>query len=368
MKETKEIIKASERIKQSGKTAALATIVKVVGSHYRKPGAKMLITRKRKTAGSISGGCFEVDLFERAQKVMETMQSVVVNYDTTSDDEIILGTGTGCGGQVKILIEPYPDENKINPIDFLKNCLDHKQKGIIATLFSIEGSLDLNVGDRCTLDEDYSLSADFKETSLIDSIKSDAKKIFNDSKSSNKTYNLTKGNVEVFFEYIKPPISLALFGAGDDAVPLATFARELGWDITVIDHRSSYATSERFPKADSIVVSDIDSVGNNIPLKTFTAAVILTHNFLNDLKLLKTLLPVSLKYLGLLGSRKRAKLLMEELHKQGLKSTDEQLRHFYYPAGLDIGSETPVEIALSIISEINTVLCNRQGSFLRNKK
>ena len=153
MKEIKEIIKASEKIKQSGETAVLATIVKVLGSHYRKPGAKMLINKKGKTAGSISGGCFEVDLFERAQKVMETKQPVVVHYDTTSDDEIILGTGTGCGGQVSILLEPYPHENKINPIDFLKNCLDQKQAGTIATLFSIEGSLDLNIGDRCTIDE-----------------------------------------------------------------------------------------------------------------------------------------------------------------------------------------------------------------------
>lgn len=368
MKEIKEIIKASERIKQSGETAVLATIVSVVGSHYRKPGAKMLITRERKIAGSISGGCFEVDLFERAQKVMETNLPVLLNYDTTSDDEIILGTGTGCGGHVKILLEPFPNNLKLNPVDFLKNCLEHKQKGIIATLFSIEGSPDLNVGDRCTVGEDYSISADFKETSLIDGIKSDAKKIFSDSKSSNKTYNLAQGNVEVFLEYIKPPMSLALFGAGDDAVPLVTLARELGWDVTVIDHRSSYAVSERFPKADSIIVSDLDSVGKNVPIKTFTAAVILTHNFLNDLKLLKTLLPVSLKYLGLLGSRKRAKLLIEELHKHGMKPTDEQLRHFYFPAGLDIGSETPVEIALSIISEINSVLCNRQGGFLRNKK
>jgi xanthine/CO dehydrogenase XdhC/CoxF family maturation factor len=183
-----------------------------------------------------------------------------------------------------------------------------------------------------------------------------------------KLYQLPKGEVEVLIEAIQPPVPLAIFGAGHDAMPLVHFAKELGWHVTVVDSRQSYATTDRFPLADAVVFSRTESIHSHITVDHHTVAVVMTHNYLQDRELLKTLLQSPLRYLGILGPKSRTERLLQELREQGVAPTEKHLLRLYSPVGIDIGADTPEEIALSIVAEIQAVLANRAGGLLRNRQ
>jgi xanthine/CO dehydrogenase XdhC/CoxF family maturation factor len=367
MKELRDLIKACESYEQTTGAAALATVVKVTGSHYRRPGARMLMTADGVRVGAVSGGCFDVDLQEHARKVIASGQPTLLSYDTTEEDDIIWGSGTGCGGKVLILMEPFPRPGKLNPLAFIRRCFHRHRTGVIATVFSLEGEASLELSDRLTFDAEET-SADFDDRDLKEAVVKDARAALESRRSLDKVYPVGDAKVEMFLEIVRPPVTLAVFGAGDDAVPLVSLARELGWEVTLIDHRPALATAERFPGADAIVVCETEEVPGKVALADFSAAVILTHNYLRDKELLKILLPTPVKYVGLLGARKRAEHLLQSLRKEETALTLEQLQRLHAPVGLDIGSEEPIEIALAIVSEIMAVLSGKAAGFLKDKK
>ncbi|MGZ5233213.1 MAG: XdhC family protein, partial [Burkholderiales bacterium] len=179
---------------------------------------------------------------------------------------------------------------------------------------------------------------------------------------------LGHGSVEVFLERIEPPTPLVVFGAGHDAIPVVRLAKELGWHVTLVDHRPAYATATRFPVADQIVLSTLADVGSKVMLTEATLALLMTHNYLRDLELLEMLLPSSVRYLGLLGPRRRTDQLLADLQQKGIEPTSDQLGRFYAPVGLDIGSEGPLEVALSVLSEMQAVMTRHPGSHLRDRQ
>jgi len=141
MKELKEIVSAYEEAEKEGKQAALATVVHLDGSAYRRPGARMLVTEDGKLTGAISGGCLEGDALRKAQLVMVQKKPMLVTYDTTDEDDAKLGVGLGCNGVISILIEPVNAEDKNNPIAFLKAILLKRQAAVLVTLFSLDKKL-----------------------------------------------------------------------------------------------------------------------------------------------------------------------------------------------------------------------------------
>ncbi len=166
----------------------------------------------------------------------------------------------------------------------------------------------------------------------------------------------------------EPPIFLLLFGAGADALPMTKIVSELGWQVTVHDHRPAFLTAERFPTARELVLQKVDG-----PLEPFnadnrTAAVIMTHNYGRDRKILPALLRSDVFYIGALGPKRRTEQLLEELASAGNDFSDKQLARLYAPVGLDIGADTPEGIALAIVGEIQSVLANRDGGHLRNRE
>ncbi len=357
MKEIQAIIAAFEQTKDQ--KIALATVIEVSGSTYRRPGAKMLMTASGTRIGSISGGCLEEDVFEQAQAVMASGKPAVVQYDTTSPDDIIWGLGLGCNGLVRVFIELLTP--LLNPVSFIAESWHQRQIGVIATVVNS----DTEIGKYLMLQQDGKVISELKF--IASSVLNDAHVALQNKKSRLKLYQLPQGEAEIFIEVIQPPVPLVIFGAGHDAQPVVDLAKALGWQVTVIDSRPDYAKRERFPTADAIIMSRPEQISKNVSLDSRTVAVVMTHNYLHDQEILRTLLQSAVGYIGVLGPKSRTQQLIKELQEEGINPTSEQLQRLYSPVGLDIGADTPEAIALSIIAEIQAILNHRGGGFLRNR-
>jgi xanthine/CO dehydrogenase XdhC/CoxF family maturation factor len=269
---------------------------------------------------------------------------------------------------VQVLIERLTPENEFNPMTFLAECLHRREVGVLATIFHIEGQIKAHVGTHLMLHQDGTIFSNIEDADLSADILEDVREVLDKNSSQVKLYPLRGGKAEVFLEAIHPPVSLVIFGAGDDAIPVVRLAKELGWYVTVIDSRPANATSERFPSADEVILSRPEIVNETVEIDNRTVAVVMTHNYLHDLEILKILLPSPVQYLGILGPKRRTEQLLLELQEQGIKLTEAQLHRLHGPVGLDIGADTPEAIALSIVAEIHAVLANRSGGLLRNRK
>ncbi|MBN3896443.1 MAG: XdhC family protein [Nostoc sp. NOS(2021)] len=367
MNELQAILEGFESSQKSGEITFLATVVKTEGSTYRRPGAKMLITNTGRMIGTISAGCLENDVFEHTQQRMSDGEPIVVTYDNTASEDILWGFGLGCNGIVQVLVERLERESTPNAIAFIQECFHKKHLGIIATVFAFEGTVNVKLGSRLLLYPNGKIITDIKDQNLIPSLIADAQAAFANQKSSGNNYQLPLGNAEVFIEVIQPPTPLVIFGAGYDAVPVAQFAQALGWDVTVVDCRANEATKERFPISCDVILSRREIVHKQVFIDDYTVAVVMTHNYLDDWEILKMLLPSPARYIGVLGPKLRTEKLLEDLSLQGMVYNTEQLKRLHGPIGIDIGADTPEGIAIAIIAEIQAVLTNRSGNFLRNR-
>jgi xanthine/CO dehydrogenase XdhC/CoxF family maturation factor len=365
MKELETIVIEAQRALESGKSVALATVVGIEGSAYRLPGARMLIVDGKWIAGSISGGCLEDDVVLRAAEALARNEALVTTYDTTSDDDIVFGVGLGCKGVITLLIEPVRPNQNVDFIGFAKSCLHDRVSGVAATLIRTQGSVNARVGSRVVAREGAVLS-DIGDAALARAVTGQLQRA--PEESSIARFDLPNGNAEVFIEHIEPPLPLVIFGGGHDAIPVARFAKALGWHVTVVDHRSAYVNAARFPDADRLVVCTPKDVPAQIPLSHDTLTLVMTHNYLRDRDLLELLLSSSVRYLGLLGPRKRTDQLLADLAEKNVQPTQGQLARLYAPVGLDIGSEGPAEVALSILSEMQAVTTRHRGGHLRERK
>ncbi|MBW4562757.1 MAG: XdhC family protein [Mojavia pulchra JT2-VF2] len=367
MNELNAILKAFKECQHNAEPAFLATIVNVKGSTYRRPGARMLMTQAGHMLGMISGGCLENDVFEHTRCSMLDGQPIVVTYDTTADEDIVWGFGLGCNGVVQVLIERLDTNDPLNPLAVINQCFCNQQPGIIATVFAVEGIANVKVGERLLLNTDSNVTSNIAEPALTAALIKDAQVALQNQRLSVNKYQLLSGSVDVLIELIQPPIQLIIFGAGHDAVPVAQFAKNLGWHVTIVDCRASEATKERFAMADEVILSRRDILHKQISVDERTIAVVMTHNYLDDLEILKILLPSPARYLGFLGPKHRTEKLLQDLRAEEINYTSEQLQRLHGPIGIDIGADTPEAIALSIIAEIQAVLTNRCAGFLKDR-
>jgi xanthine dehydrogenase accessory factor len=323
MKELEQILQLWESATANGDSAILATVVKTQGSSYRLPGARMLLTKLGQYAGSISGGCLEADLLKKAWWLTEKGPAVR-RYDTTSEGEITSDMfGLGCNGIVYVLLERIDAGCEI--LKLLRQVLAYRQPASIAHVFDPPEQ----VGRRLLLTENDTRLPQF-----------------------------TQGR-QVFVETLTPAIRLLIFGAGQDAIPLAGLAKYFGWQVFVTDGRSHYARKEKFPEADAVTVW---TKGSPPVVDHWTAAVIMTHSYSQDLEVLRELAPLPLRYLGLLGPHKRTVQLMEDADLNGKTPAS-----IHSPTGLDIGADGPHQVALAILAEIQATLNGRDGGALRNR-
>jgi xanthine/CO dehydrogenase XdhC/CoxF family maturation factor len=366
----KEIREILDRVSAfaADERGVLATVFDVRGSGYRLPGARMLILANGDTFGTVSGGCLEADLLERARRLMASGRAEVFTYDTTDDEDSVFSMNMGCRGVIRILLEPIGKENSL--LQAFKATLSNRERQAIATLVSAVTSGDVRVGSRMFYDPVHGHTSDNLPRFLTERSEP-GKKIEHFFASGREcdleTFQIPEGSFEFNFENVESPISLLIFGAGADAVPMARIASEMGWPVTVQDHRPAYLTAERFPSAEKRVLLNSDaSIGTPAP-DTRTAAVVMNHNYGRDREILAQLLPSNVFYIGMLGPKRRTEQVLEELAARGTSFTDLQMDRVYAPVGLDIGADTPESIALSIAGEIESVSRKRRGGHLRDR-
>jgi xanthine/CO dehydrogenase XdhC/CoxF family maturation factor len=367
MNEVRDIVLAFDEALKEGKQTALATVVHVQGSSYRRPGARMLVTEDGKLTGAISGGCLEGDALRKARLAMMQQKAMLVTYDTSDEDDAKLGVGLGCNGIIQILIEPINPESPAHAIGFLKSFLSNRQHAVLVTLFSLDYKAAPQLGTCLFLAEEGGLKGVVADKAMQAALEADALQALQTRKSVTKTYATPQNVLTGFVEVLKPAVSLVVVGAGNDAVPLTQMASILGWETTVVDGRANYATPGRFPVTQQVLVAKPEQVLPKLTLDEQTVLILMTHNYNYELALLRQLLPLHLPYIGVLGPKKKLDRMLDELREEGTHIGEEELKGIYGPVGLDIGAETSEEIALSILSEIKAVLSNRTGISLREK-
>lgn len=368
MKELQNILAQIRELKSSGGAAVLATVVDVQGSSYRLPSARMLILESGEFFGTVSGGCLEADVLERAKQVLKTGEPQVLTYDTRTNDESVFALNMGCRGVIRILLEPTPDNDFFA---FVADCFRTRLNGVVATVIDRKSAAGFAVGTRfSTLETDLILfnkqHTGFE--TLTPALRAAILDVFGIGQTRCQTFQTADGWVEFFIELIKPPLALVVFGAGADAVPLVRLAKDLGWFVTVVDHRSVYATPERFPGADQVSIARAEDLELDVIHDRNAVAVVMTHNFERDKRALRRALNGRFRYVGVLGPKRRTETLLQELANEGEIFSGEQLERLFAPIGLDIGADAPESIAVSIVAEIQAALSNRAGGFLKNRQ
>jgi xanthine dehydrogenase accessory factor len=367
MKEINDIIKAYDAARAAGKRMALATVVHVEGSSYRRPGARMLVTDDGQLTGAISGGCLEGDALRKALLAISQQKNKLVTYDTTDENDTSLGVQLGCNGIVHILFEPIDVNDQGHPVLLLKSVLEKRQTAVLITLFSLSARTGSQPGT-CFLHAQETHLAAGVPTDAHQQLLNEASLVAELKDSTFRRFQIGDQLLTGFVEYLPAPISLVIVGAGNDTIPLMEMAAILGWRITVVDGRASHATSQRFPKADQVLVAKASEVLTQVSVDSHTFFALLTHNYNYDLALLKALIDVEdCPYIGALGPRKKLERMYNDLRMEGIEVTDQQKSRIFGPIGLDIGAETAEEIALSIMAEIKAVINGRAGISLREK-
>jgi len=361
VKDLKTIVSEYQKIDYTKRKAALATVVKVRGSSYRSPGARMLIMDDGRWVGSISGGCLEGDALRKARKVMIDKTPMTVTYDTREESNQNLGIGLGCNGVIDVLIEPLDQEDKKNPVTLFNSLITSKEPVALATIFEAT----TGVGEKLLLTSTGEWSGDFSDVELKNKVQASLKNLFETKKSEAKKYQSQGRDAEVFIELIQPAVSLIIFGGGFDARPVSELAKSLGWTVSVTDECVAHIAPLFFPTADKLTLCQREFIDRDFNITPYTACILMSHNYEYDRDVLKKLLKTNTPYIGILGPRKRFDKMQSEFNAQGGTLNEQDFQRIHSPIGLDIGAEAPDEIAVSIIAEIQSKFSNRSGGFLK---
>ena len=365
MKEIKDIIKAYDLAVAAGKKTALATVVHVEGSSYRRPGARMLVTEDGLLTGAISGGCLEGDALRKALLAINEGKNKLVTYDTSDEDDARFGVQLGCNGVVHILFEPIHAGEPNNPLQLLKQLASQRSAAVLVSLFSLD-SRSLQPGlCMLALAGDNPIPALEVDPEIQRDLQEKTRRAFAESKSNTAHY---AGALTAYIEYIQPALSLFICGAGNDAIPLVAAAKLIGFDVTIIDGRQTHATVQRFPEANAVWVAKPGQALVQAHIDERTAFVLMTHNYNYDLEMLEGLSQTDCRYLGVLGPKTKLQRMYDDLQLRGVDCNEDRVRKVFSPVGLDIGAETAEEIAISIIAEIKAVFSDRNVQHLRDKK
>ncbi len=362
MSEITDVLQAIESLSAKGERMALATIVAVRGSTYRRPGARLLVPEDGAPIGNISGGCLEGDVADMARIVMDEGTVRLAGWDLTADDDAVWGLGLGCNGAIEVFIEPADEAAEV--AHALRAALEEERPICVVTVLESEDAA-VTAGSRVVVrpegDPEGSLGLPVVDAEAIEA----ARDLLDAERSEVRTF--THG-VRAFVEVLEPPLRLLVCGAGHDAIPLVRAARGIGWSPTVVDDRPGFLTPERFPDAAAFVhVESPEQVSKTATIDRRTHVVVMTHNFLRDKEYLRSLLRSDAGYIGMLGPSARTHRLLIELGEEGVEITDADQARIHGPAGLDLGAEGPEEIAQAIVAEIVAARHARSGGFLKER-
>lgn len=351
--ETSRILQMHARLSEQRQSAALATVVQIEGSAYRRAGAKMLIADTGVMAGSVSGGCLEADVREVALSVMRSGIPQLLHYDTGPDDETPFGLGLGCNGAVDILVQCASAPEFLETSRRLALLLQGDEAFAVSTIVrGPEG-----VGRSIVLSTDGRPVGSTGDAKLDLVIAARASDLLRTGISQLHDF----GTHLVFTEIQLPPPALVIVGAGEDTRPLATSATDVGFRVTVVDHRPAYLTRDHYPAGTRLVKARADSDISALALGPRVYAVVKTHSLDHDREWIRRLLASDVAYIGVLGARARIQGMLRELDAED----DDRI---FGPVGLDIGADGPEQIAVSVVAELLAVISAREAGHLRARE
>jgi xanthine/CO dehydrogenase XdhC/CoxF family maturation factor len=360
MKEIKSILKLYNALKHSEEKCAIAQVVRVEESSYRREGARMLVFESGIFEGGISGGCLEGDALQRSQIAILKQEPSIVTYDTSKEKEI--GVGLGCNGIIDVLISPISENSPL--MAMLEECTRVREEHLIATVTALRGTLDsVALGKSFYCDAKTSDLKGCPEGGFRDFILARVAEVRERKKSATYTYESGEVTARVFVELIPPPYHLAIYGDNYDVYPILQMAEVMDWEVSLTGNIQKLK-KEKLESVANLYPKD----GTARPLvDTRTAAILMAHDYKTDIANLKELIKGPAPYIGSLGPRKRFEKMHRELRAEGIEFSEEEMARIYAPCGLEIGANTPEEIATSIFSEILSVFTGKPGGMLREK-
>jgi xanthine/CO dehydrogenase XdhC/CoxF family maturation factor len=362
-KELREIAAAYYESARTGTRCALATLVRVEGSSFRRAGARMLVSENGEMlAGCVSAGCLEADVCEWAIRVMVSGAPRLLSYsalDDGADESISLGVAPGCSGTIEILVEPLAAQ-RAEPIELPLVALNRGESAILATIYRCESDPNL-VGARLMVGRAGDILGGRLPDDIAQTIAHAARKSLRARPARVASVPTSGGEAEVMLEALTLSPQILICGAGPGAIPLARMAEFLGWRIVVSDHRPVYLTPSRFPSVSDIVLARPEELTDRVVIDSRSACVIMTHIDTHDRALLAVLSNTSAFYVGVLGSRTRIGSLIDGLRNTGVDPAERLGPRLHAPVGLDLGGTDPDAIALAIVAEIQAVLAGRSG-------
>jgi xanthine dehydrogenase accessory factor len=350
-RENDRLIGAIDAAREAGQRMAIATVVRVRGSAYRREGARIVVREDGSYECLLSGGCLEPAVAEAAARVLESGQPVLRAYDLEEDS--IWSLAIGCSGAVDIYIERLEDDAVTK--EWLTIIGGNEAAALVKRLSG--GTGQLLVRERDTLG---SLGDETLDRKAIDRARARMRVPLPASGSEQLA------GADVFFDVTLPAPELVIFGAGPDAEPLARLGWALGFTVTIVDARAAFLTEERFPHAVRIP-AHFSRFREVVALHRRSFAVIMNHHLERDRESLRFALETDAAYVGALGPRSRFQKLVSGLHEQGVVLDPAQLSRVRSPVGLALGAESPEEIAVSIMGEILAVRHEFDGGFLTGR-
>ena len=357
MREEAVLAAAISANRKSGRRTALATVVRVSGSAYRREGAKVAIDAAGAATGMISGGCLEPEVANTAAFVLRSGEPEFRRFDL--EDDAPWGLGMGCGGTVDVLIELIDEHPAWD------SWLHSLSVGEASVRAVVHGSSEASrpVGSWIFVTESSAVTGTV-EDELSATLIAAARAMLTSDDPGSQTQLI--GGCEVLFDVNLPATEIVLFGAGHDAIPVAALAVKLGLVVSVVDPRPNLANAERFPDC-QIIPAHPSEYTEKVRLDPRSYVAIMNHQLERDQAALRLGLESDAPYVGVLGPRLRCGKLLDGLGKEGFEATPQQLARLRNPMGLDIGAEGPQQIAVSILAELLAVRNRFSAGFLAQR-
>lgn len=335
----------------AGERAALATITRTHGSTFRHAGTHMLVRGGGEVVCELSGGCPQRDIVRQALDVIGTPEPRLVNYNAESGLDVLMEMG--CGGELEVLIEPLAESGATAFAEVLQRCIDERREAWLATWFADERAIVLP--RRLVIEGNRVCHDDIGDPSLLQSIL----EAIGEQAERSETLRLASshGIIDVLIEPVQPPHALTIIGCSTTALALLPVADALGWQVTLVDGNPQDLQAAGLSQGVRTVCTSPRDARAKLVLDAGSSVVAMTHNLEQDIAYLAALCDAPVAYLGALGSRQRAARIREALDG----------RDVHAPAGLDIGSEAPAQIALAVAAEITAVINGRSGGSLRDR-
>ena len=350
--ETSQIVSRIAELAAAGRRAAMATVVRIDGSAYRRPGAKLLVEEGGSTHGGVSGGCLEADVREVAMTVMRDGVPRLRHYETGDDDRTVWGLGLGCNGAVDVFVQPITWRDALDAARRVRALLEGDAPFAVSTVVRGPSA----VLGRMLVTPDGSPAGSTGAPGLEREMARRAEVLL--AVAESKCHEVESAGV--FTEIHVPPPRLVICGAGDDAMPLSACAAQVGFRVTVVDHRPAYLSPERFPHAERIERRSADGP-DGLPLGPRAYSVVMTHSFAHDREWVRCLLETDVPYVGLLGPRARRDAILDQIDAP---ATD----RLFAPVGLRLGADGPEQVAVSIVAELLAVHSSSAPRHLREQE